>query len=277
MLDKKKKRKEDLQKLLLECKSYDDFLRKAFSYLQKENKIFNYSELARRGGFPSRSYVRQLILGQKNITWHSLDGICQAFDLTGLSKKYFTVLWEMSSIKNKEKTIKFNSKLLSLTKQIRGKKTQIDTSLYELEDWPVVYASLGSEQEGASLNHIQERSKLDPKQCILILNHLEEKGLVRKSNTHYYPISNHIALNEMGSDQFFRKYYIKKLDALKIRAEKNFISDKDLYFQSTTCIPAKQIKKFRQDLRELLLEYVDTIESTDGDTTVSLLVSMYEN
>ena len=41
MLDKKKKRKEDLQKLLLECKSYDDFLRKAFSYLQKENKRLN--------------------------------------------------------------------------------------------------------------------------------------------------------------------------------------------------------------------------------------------
>ncbi|OFZ47545.1 MAG: hypothetical protein A2381_10165 [Bdellovibrionales bacterium RIFOXYB1_FULL_37_110] len=276
MLDKKK-RKEDLQKLLLECKSYDEFLRKAFSYLQKENKIFNYSELARRGGFPSRSYVRQLILGQKHITWHSLEGICQAFDLTGLSKKYFIVLWEISNIKNKEKKIKYHSKLAGLTKQIQGKKTQIDTSMYELEDWPLIYASLGSEQEGASLVNIQQRSKLDLKQCVLILKLLEEKGVARQVNSHYFPISNHIALNELGGDQFFKKYFIKKLEALKKRAEKYFTSEQDLFFQSTTCIPLKKIKQFRQDLRELLLEYIDTIESADGDTTVSLLVSMYEN
>ena len=266
-----KKRKDELQAILLTSTSCSNFLVNAFNYLQIDNKIFNYSELARRGGFASRSHLRQLVLGQKNITWQSLDKICKTFNLSGSNKKYFTLLWEMSLAQD------YESKLSKLSKQILGKKTQIDTSLYELENWPLVYASLGNEQTGAALSDIQKRCKLNSNQCEMILTHLEKKELVKKIDNRYYPISNHIALDEMGTDEFFKRYYLKKLDTIRKKTEKNFTSETDLYFQSTTCIPSKKFKMFRQDLRDLLLEYIDTIEDNDGDTTVSLLVSFYEN
>lgn len=277
MFDIKKKRKDDVQQILLECSCLGEFLKQSYSYLKAESKIFNYSELARRGGFSSRSYIRQVILGEKNITWSSLDGICKAFDLSGDTKKYFTILWEMSSLSDSKELAKYQKKLLTLTKQILRKKDIRDTSIYETEEWPLVYASLGSETGGASLEEIRKRSKLDSKHCVKILEMLDENDLIKNRNERYYPVCNHIALDKLGNDQFFKKYFIKKLNRLKKKTEESFNSDKDLFFQSTTCISSKKMTMFKQELRELMLKYIDSIEDNNGDTAVSFVVSMFEN
>src|SRR5947209_5689664 len=82
----------DLTPALLACRSYRQFLSRAFAELKRENPRFSLAEFSRRAGFSSRSVPRDIQSGYRRMTPAALARFIQAFRLKGDQKAYFVHL-----------------------------------------------------------------------------------------------------------------------------------------------------------------------------------------
>lgn len=77
----------------LECGSVTQLLSIAFARKKEKNKgKYSFADVARAGGFSSRGYVRDVILGHKRLTEKRLEEFSKILELTVREKKLLTAL-----------------------------------------------------------------------------------------------------------------------------------------------------------------------------------------
>src|SRR5271156_3519556 len=69
-----------------------DFLKSAFAIWQRTGKPMSYGSFARRAGLSSRSFPRDVMMGEKRVTTRSLPGFVRALGLKGDLKILFSLL-----------------------------------------------------------------------------------------------------------------------------------------------------------------------------------------
>lgn len=270
------KYRELLTAVLLNSSSYKDVLLNAYEVLRKLNPQFNYAYVATRTGL-TRSFVRQLILGHKPLSLKVSASICQVFKLEDDLERYFLTMYHQDLAKEAEDQalVKKLEKELSIIKKALTKVSKTDSRFISSVLWPRVYASLGTEEGGATLDEISGRSKIVAREALSILEELKGHQLVKgPDGGKFYPITSHI---DLGKNLLYKKIFLQGHEELRKRAEENFFKSEELFFSSVTCIKKESLPQLKNELRELMLKFIDKSESPEGDTTINLILGLYEN
>src|SRR6185436_18708226 len=69
--------------------NYRDFLRDFYQEQKAKNPVFSYQYFANRAGFKSKSFLKLVIDGRKNLTGSSLEKMAQAMKLSPKAFSYF--------------------------------------------------------------------------------------------------------------------------------------------------------------------------------------------
>jgi uncharacterized protein (TIGR02147 family) len=271
---------------LFEAEDSKTFLRLAIERIQEKNPRFGYAALVRKAGLASRSFPREVILGKKSLTIDSARKLAPALSLTAELRQLFLLLVDQDKLKKDHKQSN------SLSKQIQKLRNRSRQKLdpkslgsknifYENKSWIEVWSSLpvkNQRPEGTSLEVISKRSHVPIKLCEKILNEFIERSLIaRNTETKGYHIiqSEHLIIESMGKDLFFKSWFLDSLDVAKKNALIHFDSDKHLFLNSVFLVRPEDLVRLRKELRDLITQYVDQNEDSFGEHLARLSVSFF--
>lgn len=280
----KKKFTADEVILLLESENYRDFISRFLTLKIKSHKKYGYSHLARQAGFASRSFPRDIVMGRKNITLFSINKFIRGMSLDSDLSQYFRYLVEIKHENCRQKQVtdqqleKARNNLKSRLVSRNQKKTAEDfkkANAYEYFQSPKVYAALGPLDLGATLKEIIHRTQLDENTVALILNKLIEDKIIKKIKNKFYAIENHLDLTGLGQSEVFKNFYLQCLEEALRQARLNFNTDNALHFVTAFSINRKDLPALKENLKSLLLQYVDQNEDSKGDYVTKITCSLF--
>ncbi len=275
--------------ILLRSQNYRDFLEQFFNkelFLELDTKKqLTYAEFSRRAGFSSRAFIRDIINGAKSVNLNNFERICTGLKLNSDMKEYFKALVAIEEsqftfgqkeepkirlAKKKEKILKY----LTVKKMSKADHSREITKLLLNSEIPLVYAASGTTELGASFDEIKKRSKLSDyviENCIKLL--MQSNILVLKNNR-YYPCSPHIAIEELGGDNFFKLDFSRSLAKLKNISENRPQHNISLFLSSTFSVQESQLTQLKENLNSVLMEFITQSENPSGETLVTLTVGL---
>jgi hypothetical protein len=271
---------ESLRKLL-DCGSYRAFLG---LWIEERSKVrrFGFSDIARAARFASRSFPRDVQLGTKRITLRSREKFIQGMGLTGDLASYFRILVDLEEpscrpIGTDEKKLERSRK--ALRKRLLEKagfaeeKVQMDDSIF-VDDFPRIYAALGSEDRGASLPEITGRTGVSSSRLSKALASFVQKGWVREEGGRYHPHAPHVNLEGLdGSFPFERRFARVCAKAAHVSDQRRE-SAETLFFTSAFSVRAVDLPALKEELRSMLLQYVERNEASEGERVVEVLAAL---
>lgn len=265
---------------LLEAPDYRSFIDLIISEKNKRKK-FGYADVARLGGFASRSFPRDVVRGEKRITLNSLPGFMRALYLTSDISEYFRMMVELEhedcraktqdEVKLRDIKIKYKERIISKFNSSKNSEEQA----FQISSIPEVYAALGSVERGATLKEIYDRSHLPSHEIETALEKMIATGLVLKKKLRYFPRQTHLNFEGLSQSEVFKKHFISGCERSARMARSGLSSDSKLFLSSAFSVNRSDLPKLKEELRSLLLKFVDNSEQTDGDKVVNFVASLY--
>lgn len=272
----------DTQKILMGARDYHHFLDEMFVRLKKENPQFSYAAFARKAGMSSRSFPRDVALGQKSLTLSSAKAFSTALGLRGRLNTYFMLLVErdepgLRAPKVSEEAI--SARMHEMRKTIQGVRRNTETiqDTFKSIQWLKIYSASGRVGVGATLEEISQRTQIPVEELQGFMNELLQRQILSwdSKNKRYCPLHSYHIFDDLKGDEFFRTWYLQSLAESKSKVDKEFSSDKQLFFNSMFSVRSEKMTEFRKELRELLQRFAEDSEDPDGDTLARMTVSFY--
>ncbi len=265
--------------LLIRSKNYREFLK---NYMQHGRKRpITLAEVARRAKLSSRSFVANILSGERRITPATLPKFKEALGLTGRWAKFFDYLVMLDEadcrpIRVTEQECK--TKLETLRNKLTGELSAPKDRSYRLFSSQYVfdlYAALGSPEAGADMALLQKRTRLGPEMISPILNRLEETGHIVQRNGRYYAISGDLDLEKLGNDFEFNQSFQGALETLRNKSRKMSEHPDCLFFHTAFMVPHDRIPILKTKIREAILETIDQQQVDDGESVVRVTLGYY--
>jgi hypothetical protein len=205
--------------------------------------------------------------------------------LTGEAARYFRLLVYRDRPELRKGTTNADiDKLLEksrvrLLRHIHNRKQDHLLSVYSQNAWPIVYASLGSDVNGASMDEISARARIPYRECEKILQEMERHQVVRKhTETGKFLSHNpHLIYQGLGNNSAFKDFFLASIVRAKKNAQANFSEQDRLFFSSAISVKRSNLQKYRLKLRELLDTFAENAEDVDGEDIVSIVCSLFPN
>ena len=270
----------------LDAKDYRAFLTSLVEGRRERKSALSYGSLALRCGFKSRSFLRDVARGHKRLTLASHAKVLSGLPLPAEDVRFFDLLVQRDEIATRSK----RTSPETITKRLgfaleRAKNrycrpcdTLVSTSLLELlkvPEFPFVYAALGDPKHGMPLDAVAARTGLPIRTCEKLLRSMVSAGAAQYiENSHcYVAASPHFVLTSVGATEAFRSLFLSSLDFARVRflAEPNSASH--LFHQSVFSMPIHLVAGFKENLRRVVLEFVEANESPEGECLASITIA----
>lgn len=269
-----------LDQALLKAQNYREFIQLA---MQGDNsaKALSFGEVARRAGFASRSYVRDIVAGRKRVSAKTLPRLVRAFNLSGDRKLYFSlmVFLEEPDLREASMTSERIKARMDLARKRLGRRSKEATSvlssaetLFDDRRTSQVFAAVHIDSDGATLESVARLTKLTEQSCGAILERLVARGVIELREDRYYCNDAHLVFDGLHRDYFFKRAYLTELSHLKQCVETNFDRRDHLFLKSTFTIPAAKAQQLREELRKLMVQFIDDTSGTPDDDSLANLV-----
>ncbi|MBP9707783.1 MAG: TIGR02147 family protein [Oligoflexales bacterium] len=265
--------------------NYRDFILLFLEHKKKLQPKYNFSLFAKKAGFSSRSFAREVCQGTKRLSATSLEKFIKAMELQGELKNYFILLVnldqpEIGSLNLTSSEILSHLKRSRLRlKEASGKSkpsASAKAAIYRIGDWPLVYAALDSEK-GSTVKEISERTGLSSAQVMRELKNLAGLHMIYCdiATNLYHSQDNHIFLHNLDTDQFFKNYILNSFEKAKHIVDKGMNPETTCFYNSTFSIKRSDLAKLCVELRSTLYKYIDKAEAPLGDSVVNLTLAFW--
>ena len=222
------------------------------------------------------------MLGKKKLSLRSCKQFAEALKLKGDLRTYFELLVEIDDTSEVLKKAQLRDKLAKTAHRLQAKSKPIrKTSPSQLSDifkdptWIELYAALGSPEKGASLQDISQRTGISESNCQDYLWQMEKVNLLSKIENRFFQNVNHQIFDKLDQDPIFFKWFHKSLNESKKLAQKDFSAKGSLFFSSIFSVDSAAMPTLRNELREIILKYVDESETPEGDKLARLTISFH--
>lgn len=265
---------------LIEAPDYRSFITTVIGE-RKKVRDFGYAAIARNGGFRARSFPRDVVLGKKKITLTSLPKFIKGLGLSIDLAEYFKLLVEIEEVNCRTKNYEV-SKLLGLKENLKKRlRTKNKIHFENSEDLnfiyssiPKIYAALGEAKVGVTIDQIIIKTNLTETETLKSLQFMVQRKLITRSKGRYFSTENHLNFQNLSSD-VFKKHFIKTASDSIEMSKKNIQSNEKLFLSSSFSVSQKDLSKLKEELRSVILRYIDNAEDPRGDKVISLVASLY--
>jgi len=268
--------------LLMEAPDYRSFIR---IWLQERSQIkpFGYADVARIGGFRARRFPRDVVNGSKRITLNSLPKFIRGLGLRNDLAAYFRLLVELEHADDAMASSQI-FKLLQTKEKLRKRllsrsehpiESPDSDAAFQVSSLPVIYAALGSVQRGATLQDVLDRTNLPLPAIQLALQKMMAMGIAKNQGVRYFPVESHLSFEGLKQSDIFRKHFIDNCHRMGQMAKTSLQSDEKLFLSSAFSVNREDLPKLKEELRGVLLRFVDTAEQPDGNKIVNLVAGLF--
>lgn len=285
----------------LNCETYRDFLSLFFttSKIPRSNpKKISFQKFSTLAGYSSKSYPAEIMSGKKSLQISSLDKFAKGLNLNQNLTLFLTHLIQIEDILNEIKLEKnesnkkiLNSKLLEIVNSNINLKSKIYKNFNSKEsndkflksnlssvilqkNFPEVYCSMGSVDDGASLDDIKNRSGLPEKIILKIIEQLIKENLILSRDDRFFVVENSLDLNFLNTDEYFKYDFMRSLEKIKNKFDHQSKSHEALFLTQTFSVKKSRLLELRNKLIQTISEYSEDYEDSNGDTIGEICLSL---
>lgn len=251
----------------------------------KRKKKLSYSEIARKAGFSSRSYPREIFTGRRAITRDACLPLGKALELNAGERKYFSALVELDIAKREKNDTRIAIIEDRLEKyRLRGSQNReaslSEADLPRIHFWAEIYAALGEPEVGATIEEISQRVRRFPAHLAEaklrpVLEELVRNGIATLGKNDRYIAKDFYLLfskhKHHGIALSFFKLATKEM--LK-RSSKEFSSPSALYRAISVSVDSKRLPELCRKLQETVDRFIEDAEAPRGDRIANLVLSL---
>lgn len=267
---------------VLDASDYRDFLGRWIQF-KSQKRPLTYSAIAARGGFSSRSFPRDVVTGRRNLTMTSMKGFIKGLGLDEDWADYFQLLVQREHPEFGPENLTQDAihlRLHHVRSRIQSVATYLVTdelkhSAYFSGLVPVIFASLGTTEAGATLDEIVLRSNCAKNVIEAELSNMEFHKLLEKRDDRFFPAVSHLALSGLHNE-FFAKHFVFNLERAKeIALSDNLKSRNNLCLTSAVSVNRSELPRIKEALRKHLIDFLEEIEDPSGDHVASLVTGFF--
>lgn len=207
---------------------YRQFLTNLYESRKREDETFSYAVWAKEAGFSSRSFIRLIIIGKRNLTLKSLEQLLPSLKLRKKEEKYFRslVLFNQSSTVA-ERDLYWKEVLKNIdTKEVNY---TIDTYRFLSSQWcPKIVTLTTYSDLDRSIEAISNTFKLNSSDVEKHLETLENLGMVYEEDgqwcstqTSYIVNSDH---NNLAIQSYYRNSLLQAIECIELDPNERFFN-----------------------------------------------------
>lgn len=262
-------------------KDYREFL-KTYLYVRS----ISLSDLARASGY-GRGFPGDVISGKRRVSGRS----CLAFErgmehLPAKGKKLFRMLVardepDVFPELPKEKVEKTIAQLRRVTWSGARRKTGHEDSVCEIfrsPDSALIYAAAGSPDCGATLQDLMSRTGLSEARIKTILQKMIRAGVIDfdEEERIYTPKDLHLFIQtSQQKDEMLLLLFTQACKLAESRISSAIDSDQEFFFTSKICVTKRDLPALKEQLREIVLQFVDDAICPNGEEMVSFVTALH--
>lgn len=221
------------------------YLKDFYKYRKIRETGFSYEVWAKEIGFKSRSYLRSIIIGEKEFQIGMIQQFIESLSLDPKEVEYFVLLCQYGCKSNNVIRELAGKNLISIWKS-KVLKLEIQNIAEFLKDplIPVLFTYLSFDDSSSKFEDMQKVLGCDPTRLqnalkCLIWQKLVEGSLDECGEVSYKTVQSHFSVCGASNPTFIRNFH---LDGLKLAelAATNFPSDQRKYYSSFVALDREQ-------------------------------------
>jgi len=258
-----------------------EFLHALFQSMSKKPSL---GEVCKRCGLNSKSYLSEVMNGKKLLSLESANKLAHGLKLNVTLTKFLETLILSERAQqngNQREWERFQNLLERQRKKFQQKNSVIDSTQINVEEIVEhriifeIFAGLGSEVQGASLEEIQMKTKLSSQQispaCKLLVKH----GYIEARENRFYVKANGVDFKNLNFSLNFAKAFSEEASHISRHSQRLIATQEALCLYGAFSIdPQKQIE-FKEKLRDLLLEFMNEVENDNGSKVAKICCAFY--
>jgi transcriptional regulator with XRE-family HTH domain len=250
-----------------------------------------YAEIARRAGFSSRSYPRDVTEGRRRLTAKALPSLLRGLRLDERLAQVFQSLYFLEYPEEHPALLSramIEARLAPARRRAARKPVRDEYRPRAAEKHAHLagavaeaVAALGDPEIGATLEEIRQRTGRRKSELAELLATLQADGVVRYvgDSGRYLPGSGHVNLTGLPRSEFVKAMFASAVESLKAASSRHFEREDALFVTSAVSVRSEDLPRLKREMRELLLRFVDRkVESTlSPDSVVQIVSGMFES
>lgn len=267
---------------LLASSDPGDFLKKAFAIWKRSGKPVSFGEFSKRAGLSSRSFPREVVIGNKRISRRSLAGFVRALGISGDLRLFFSLLVSRSEALmegNSLESICLAERLARIRKRLLGPTLPSGQTLEQVFRSDLsskVYAASGDFEVGSTPEEIAERVQGSLRDVLGEIEELAKNGLLLwdAEKRLVRPVSEHLSLFGQAEGSRVQEDYLRGLQRVQKRASRQFADSETAYMQFVFSVRRSHMPQLKEELSKVLCRFAEDAESASGDRVARLVLGM---
>lgn len=267
---------------LISAKTAGDFIKLWLDQEKRSNRRFSFEAFSRKAGFASRSFVRQVLLGQKPLTVKSFPKFVKAM---GLDKNHEKLLRLHLEAGHSEFNVAGKSleeiklEIQNVREKIQIKKTrkisQSQISTQKIRELSTLLPFL-SRATGQTIEQISFRSGIPINELKNFTASGIKNGMVLEKDGFFFASERLIQLQETSRTILLKNHVNSGLNLMRdeLNGSEN-ISEEALFLRAQYSIEKDKMLEFKNRLRSLLVEFAEGTESDNGEKSVNLICGFF--
>ncbi len=268
---------------LIEASTPIEFL-KIFLNSRRGVKKMSYRQFSKKAGYSSKSYISEILSGKKPLTRYSAENFLRSMNLNKDLSTYFRNLVSIELVESEQLTALNKSLLISQNEKLKFKlksklidkrsssKDKVANILLK-NNFPTIFAALGSAESGASIDEIAGRSNLTVQDIKVVLLDMVQIDMVNVINDRYYAKNNLVDLDYLKSDQYFIENFIRCSARAQDRLKKKSNNKNSLFMTQTFSAPSGRMQELKDRLKAIIIDFADDTEDSVGDSVLEICIS----
>jgi hypothetical protein len=270
-----------VQAAFLEASTYREFL-KVWASADAGKKRGAMAQLCRRAGFASRGYLSDVLAGKKGLSQDSLQRLKKAIGLPKPWGQYFELLvWKdqpalrparLSDSALSEKLMRLRKELDAITESLNletvAKRAITNPGIFR------VYAALGSEETGATLEEIQARTGMAPQVAAKHLSEMRAMGIVFENFGRFFAVAQKADALSLKDKEAVAELIGKVSTDLQKRREQIPQCATNFVFYSAFSVRRSEMPNLKARLQEAILDVLDEFQDDTGEKVEDIFVSL---
>lgn len=245
-----------------------EFLATAVHALEQAHGRGVKAKISRAAGFHSRSYITEVLSGKKGLSRDSAARLRGALKLPSAAGKLFECL------ANDPKNPKLNNLRLELANYTPKAREVAQSNLREPEVFQV-YAALGTETEGASLEEILRRTQLSELAAKSGLSALMASEAAVEKEGRFYALSSKADCLASADDQSVAEMVQKVCAGIQKNRQSIVADSRNLNIYSAFSVRLAKIPELKKSLEKAVMDVLDEYQDDSGDCIEQVFVSLF--
>ncbi|MEZ0392241.1 MAG: DUF4423 domain-containing protein [Pseudobdellovibrionaceae bacterium] len=265
---------------LINASNYREFILIFIRELEISKGRGARAEISRKAGFASRSYLSEILQGQKGLSRDAMIRFKVAMKLTSDLGKLFELLvykchpnLQLTSLPLSE----IEKKIASTRKKILSsqKRSEITKPFVSRPEVFQVYAALGTEFTGANFDEIRFRTQASERDIKSALQVLLSGGAVQLSNERYFAVTSKASFLNCEEVGEVTQMVQRVCRSIQTQSRQIVEDPKNLNIYSAFSIHRSRIPELKKEFQQAFEDILEKFQDDEGDAVEQVFISLF--